>query len=613
MGAISAIIRPRALQPSDLSYAGSLRGRAFQPAATCAARDAVFSSAPLLPAAAPELLSLDGCWIAADARLDARRDVAAALGLQAPPARGDVELILRAWQKWGRECVHHFTGDFAFVIWDSRTNTCFAARDHFGIKPLYWAAFSGGLIASNLFGFVRWYPALRAARVNPQAIADFLQWSFNDDPETTAIQNIYRLPPAHSLVWSGGEARIDRYWQIPIDREIRYRHEGEYVERFRELLENATRDRVDQPRAAILMSGGLDSTSVAASALRPSSGVPICNLRAYTAIYDRLIPDTERHYAAMAARELGLDIEFLKVDDYSLFQGSEDRECQLAEPSDNPLSQIFADLALKASRYSSVVLSGDGGDAMFLCDWQPYLKSLVAQKRYGAAVYEIFRYLRLIRRVPYWDRVRSRLRKAAPEYDPSELLSAQLRDLTAAASRSPSWEFAQTERHPIRPRAEMNLRTAFWSKLLETATPGVTGAPVEFRYPFFDVRLVEFLLSIPPVPWSVNKHLLRRCMTDVLPREILQRPKTTVQGFPVLELLRKNRALNSVAFSTQLCYYVHTQRFQELSVAEVSERHLYAVRVASLAKWLTVIDREDNERGNQYGSEDGSSRGGQSE
>ena len=191
--------------------------------------------------------SLNGqIWITADARIDARADLAAKLRDQGEPCRPadpDCELILRAYRAWGEACVEHLLGDFAFAIWDARTQRLFCARDHFGVKPFFYVRVGDHFIFSNTLNCVRIHPAV-SEELNERAIADYLLFDGNAESDTTSFREIFRLPAAHSLSVQNGSLNVRRYWTLPVDSPVTYRHANEYVEKFLELLETAVSDRL---------------------------------------------------------------------------------------------------------------------------------------------------------------------------------------------------------------------------------------------------------------------------------------------------------------------------------------------------------------------------------
>ena len=142
--------------------------------------------------------SFDGqVWIVADARVDARRELVPQLKVHGHenlcPDAPDVELILRAWQTWGENCVEHLLGDFAFAIWDGPRQRLFCARDHLGVKPFFYADLGQKLIFSNTLDCIRQHPAV-SDRLNDLAIADFLLFDLNQDLATTSFADIQHIP-----------------------------------------------------------------------------------------------------------------------------------------------------------------------------------------------------------------------------------------------------------------------------------------------------------------------------------------------------------------------------------------------------------------------------------
>src|SRR5262249_38269091 len=152
------------------------------------------------------------------------------------------------------------------------------------------------------------HPAV-SDKLNEQAIGDFLLFGLNQDPTSTTFADIHRLPQAHSLTISASGLRVQKYWS-PSVGSVSYKSKGDYVERFRDLLNEAVHDRLPTSTVGISMSGGLDSSSVAAIAtqLRKTNAQPL-NIHAYCAVYDRVFADEERTFASLTADALGIPIE----------------------------------------------------------------------------------------------------------------------------------------------------------------------------------------------------------------------------------------------------------------------------------------------------------------
>jgi asparagine synthase (glutamine-hydrolysing) len=124
-------------------------------------------------------------------------------GCHVPPSATDADLILCAYRVWGEGCVEHLLCDFAFAIWDERSQSLYCARDHFGVKPFYYSLSAKSLVFGNTLDCIRIHPGV-SDELNDRAIGDFLLFGSNEDPTTTVFAGIQRLAAAHSL-------KIDQY------------------------------------------------------------------------------------------------------------------------------------------------------------------------------------------------------------------------------------------------------------------------------------------------------------------------------------------------------------------------------------------------------------------
>jgi asparagine synthase (glutamine-hydrolysing) len=509
--------------------------------------------------------------ITADARIDGRDDLIAKLP-HAPRKASDAELILLAYQTWGEDCVKHLIGDFAFSIWDSRSRRMFCARDHFGVKPFFFTHFGNDFLWSTKLNELRADPRVSDI-LNETAIGDYLVFGLNQDLSTTTFRDIQRLPPAHSLTLDNGSISIHRYWTPDTSKEVRYRDRDSYLERFNELLQRAVQDRLRTDRVAVSMSGGLDSTSLAAVARDSGADVRACAV-----VYDRLIPDEERYYARAAANHLGIPISYVVADRYSLFDEQVPGDMNQPEPFLlSPLTAQFHTVLRLCAAHSPVALTGYDGDSFMneprrrRLRIRTALKRLLDKRSHNAVL-------------PEW-------------IDESFAKRTDLRERLEQVWFPQSRKAAKNKR---RPSAIQALDSKVWAPLFEGYDPGATKLNLEVRHPFIDVRLVEFLLSIPPVPWCVNKHILRLAMKDRLPAAVINRPKTPLAGDIVLQLVRDGsvRWLDSFEVNPQLKGFVNLN--QRRSIAdELTPDGLWAsLRVFALNYWLTnsqSIDRRTME------------------
>jgi asparagine synthase (glutamine-hydrolysing) len=533
--------------------------------------------------------SLDGeVWITADARIDAR---SAREGKTT-----DAELILRAYRAWGEDCVQHLIGDFAFAIWDGPRQRLFCARDHFGVKPFFYARLGPRLVFSNTLNCVRRHPAV-AGTLNDLAIADFLLFDMNQDPASTAFAAIQRLPPGHSLTWSKAGLEVRSYWTLPAQEGVRYRRGGDYVEHFRSLLESAVADRLRTDRIGVELSGGLDSTSVAATAraqlARQSSRFEI---NAHTIVYDRLIEDEERRYAGLAAARLGIPIHYVVADDYRMFERLDHPETHGPEPANEPSAAVSADALQASAARSRVMLTGLDGDALLSESPKPYFRALWNQGQMGRLLAGMVRYGVSQRRlIPL--SLREWLHPPRHDGDRPGAFPAWINpDLEARLDLRARWHQVHAmppeAAHPIRPYAfRVFAYMRRLSNFFEYCDAGVTRIPLEFRHPLMDLRLVNYCLSLPPLPWCVQKKILRDAMRGALPDAILRRPKTPLAGHPEIEELRQPRSqwIDHFVPAPQLGNYVDRAGIPAVCRETDVERLWVNLRPLSLDFWLRSL------------------------
>jgi asparagine synthase (glutamine-hydrolysing) len=487
--------------------------------------------------------SLDGAvWVTADARLDDRQtliDKLAGHGRQVAPAVPDVELVLHAYHAWGEGCVEHLLGDFAFAVWDGRARRLFCARDHFGVKPFFYALPGGCFVFSNTLNCVRLHPAV-STKLNDLAIADFLVFNRNQDVATTAFADVLRLPPAHTLTCSAGGVRLARYWSLPVDGDIRYRRQGEYVEHLRDLLRRAVGDRLRTRRVGVLMSGGMDSSAVAAAARRlVPAGPGRLELQAFTVVFDSLIADEERYYVGLAAEMLDIPVHFLSADGYRLYDGWDRPELHTPEPCHWPCMLTHHDLLRRIANHGRVALTGQGADPA-MHGSASYALSLVMRGAWSRLAIDLGHSL-WRGRVPKVG-FRARLRRwLGRGHRPMSLPAWISPDLVARldlATRCRQLSGERVAEHARRPEAWRELTRPLWPYILEDCDPGVTGLPVEFRHPFFDLRVLTWLLAIPPLPWCDQKEVLRSAMAGLLPVPLRRRPKAACSAQASISALR---------------------------------------------------------------------------
>jgi asparagine synthase (glutamine-hydrolysing) len=491
-------------------------------------------------------LSLDGqLWITADARLDGREELRAALEKaerRIAKDATDPELILHAYAVWDSDCVRHLRGDFAFAIWDRRQEHLFCARDHFGIKPFYYADLDGQFIFSSVLDCVRLHPDV-SDELNDTAIGDFLLFGMNGEMATTPFRDVQRLAPAHTLLISRDEFLLRRYWTPPVDGRIRYRHAHEYEEHFQVLLEKAVNDRLRTDAVGILLSGGLDSGAIASAARTLSrQSTPPIDLRAYTIVYESLIPDPDGPYAKETAEFLKIPSRHLALDNLQPFDGWDRADWTWPEPVEDPFFAGLFDQFQLISQDCRVALSGEACDNLMQFEMWPHAKDLAGRGRWARLLSETREYVS--RRPSPWSSVRRRIRNffdpdVKKQAFPAWIAPDFVRRLRLDQRWKEGLNTSLSKRHPILPLGHASLCAPGWTYMFELENPGVTRLPVEVRYPFLDLRIVEYLLGIPPFPCFFEKALLREAMSGRLPESVRRRPKTPLAMDPLKAWLKR--------------------------------------------------------------------------
>src|SRR5262249_12730331 len=274
-------------------------------------------------------------WLLGRVRLDGRDELCAALS--ASETEPDALLCLRAYARWSENCVDRLRGDFCFALWDEVRHTLFCARDQLGVRPMFYARLKNSWFVSDSLDTVACYSGI-TGDLDDLWIADFLINGYCVDFDRTVYKNIKRLAPAHLLVASLGDSVPKRYWALEVHEPIVYRHRRNYLAQFHEVLSRAVADRLTPGRVGIAMSGGLDSTTLAAKAVEVTGDAS--RVVAYTNYFDHLIPDEEQHFSALVASKLKLAHTLRALEDAydpQLF----DLDAQPQEPGGRCMSSSF--------------------------------------------------------------------------------------------------------------------------------------------------------------------------------------------------------------------------------------------------------------------------------
>jgi asparagine synthase (glutamine-hydrolysing) len=267
----------------------------------------------------------------------------------------DTEVLIHAYEEYGKDMLNRLRGMFAFVIWDSRTETVFAARDFFGIKPFYYTVADGHLIYASEIKSILAHPSYKK-EVNPVALENYLTFQYSV-LEETFFKGIYKLMPAHCMTYDvkSGKLDIERYWE-PVFEPDESKTLDEWVNEIDEAMHDSVEHhKISDVEVGSFLSSGVDSSYVAAT---------FNGDKAFTVGFDY-----EKYNEISYAKELS---DKIKIDNYSKLVSSEEYwaaipkiQYHMDEPLADPAAIALYFVSQTASKYVKVSLSGEGADEFF--------------------------------------------------------------------------------------------------------------------------------------------------------------------------------------------------------------------------------------------------------
>jgi asparagine synthase (glutamine-hydrolysing) len=514
----------------------------------------------------------------------------------------DTEVIVHAYEEWGRAAIGRLRGMFGLAIWDTRRRTLLLARDRVGIKPLYFAEAAGRLYFGSEIKSI-----LRAPDVPRDLDMDALDhyMSFLYTPaEKSIFARIAKLPPGHTATWHNGNLTIERYWQQPASESFGG-DEREAVTGLTSVLSDAVRSHLvsDVPLGAFL-SGGIDSSLVVGLMARASSTpVKTFSIGFDDARFDELEP------ARLVARHFGTDHHesVVRPDGVSIFD-------KVIGHFDEPFADSSAIptwyVSEMARRHVTVVLSGDGGDELF-GGYDRYLPHprVAAFDRYsprglrhaaalaGARLPHGTRGKNFLRHVGrddpgrYVDAVRFFASDEKPELFSDDVLSRlEGQDPEARALR----RFARYKNLSW-PSQMMRFdgETYLPEDILTKVDRMSMAHSIESRVPLLDNEVISFACALPAsfkIKNGRRKHILKEVASALLPAEIISRPK---QGFAV-PLGHWFRDDLRTLFADTLLSAESLGRgyFKPAFVRRIVNEHIDGTRDHTLRLWQLVVFNE---------------------
>jgi asparagine synthase (glutamine-hydrolysing) len=469
----------------------------------------------------------------------------------------DTETVIHLFEEYGEDCVQHLRGMFAFAIWNRNTKTLFIARDRLGIKPLYYKLTPDRLLFGSEIKVLLAHGDIRP-EFNRAALPEFLAFGYLSGEETF-YSGITKLPPGHTMTVSpNGNAEIRQYWDLEASKPHESRDESYYVNAYRELLEGAVQSHLmsDVP-LGVFLSGGVDSSAVAALMTKARRE----RVETFSVGYSEQTY-SELPFARTVAKHIKSKHYEVLVSEQGFFGALPHLIWHEDEPIVWPSSVSLYFVAKLARERVTVVLTGEGADET-LAGYTRYaftLKNAAMDRAYRSVMPSFLRRaLRhqvatssllgatLRRKLEhtfvgkdgeawdsfYFDNFFSAFGGAEQEGLLTREFAAQFAPSTAYTNVLSYWDRSATQAgdNLLQRLLYTDIKTYLVELLMKQDNMSM-AASIESRVPFLDHLLVEFATRIPreiQIQGLAGKRILKKAMEDLLPHEILYRPKL---GFP---------------------------------------------------------------------------------
>jgi len=462
--------------------------------------------------------------------------------------RSDTETIVHLYEEYGRDCVKHLRGMFAFVIWDGRSRKLFAARDRLGIKPFYY------FLDQDKFLFGSEIKALLAHRAvtpefNRSILAEYLAFGYIAGT-ATFFDGIKKLPPGHTLeIDESGVPKIAEYWDLKPSQSDP-RNQRYYVETYRDLLEGAVSSHLmSEVPLGVFLSGGLDSSAVAAIATKLRGP-----LQTFSVGYEEYAY-SELPYARAVAKYLSADHHEVLLSRKDFFASLPRLIWHEDEPIVWPSSVALYFVSQLARQHVTVVLTGEGSDetlagytryawtlwnrradsayrALVPSALRAWIRAEIHSSNLSSVLRRKLEHTRLGRDGVSWESFYfDNFYSAFSAVEQSDLLSDDLRP-EVGSPYAGSMQFWNDARGGLLSRLLYTDIKTYLVELLMKQDNMSMAASIESRVPFLDHVLVEFAAGIPAkysTRGLAGKCILKRIAEDLLPASIVHRRKL---GFP---------------------------------------------------------------------------------
>jgi asparagine synthase (glutamine-hydrolysing) len=481
-------------------------------------------------------LEKNGLIITADARIDNRKDLSRQLGIEDKLDVSDSDFILKAYEKWGEKCPEFLLGDFAFVIWDKKNDKLFCARDHMGIKQFYYYVSDDNFFIATEIKALLIIPGV-PKELNKKKLALFLMRDIQDN-EYTFYKKIKSLPAAHFLKIDKNHFTINKFWELDSKLQIEMDSEEEYVKAFRKIFNEAVKCRLrSYLPIGFELSGGLDSSSVVCMAkniLEKEENIKFKSITTFSRVYDKIPECDERFFIQKVLDNGNIKSNFLLGDNISPLKNINNILWHQDQPFFSPHMTNQINTYQKISDAGiRILLSGEGGDEI-VSHGGNYIRELFFSFKLKKFLEEIKGSSKKLDQNKTKIFIKEVVFPSIP-YSFKKFIKLISNRNTNSIINDNFLESAGVEEvdinHIINHIGKIKTKDYHYFSInnpLSQTIFGITDRSssiynIEERYPFYDIRLIEFCYSLPTemkLKFGWDRYIMRIAMQDILPPEI---------------------------------------------------------------------------------------------
>tara|TARA_B100000963_G_scaffold239902_1_gene209846 strand:+ start:14842 stop:16692 length:1851 start_codon:yes stop_codon:yes gene_type:complete len=476
-------------------------------------------------------------------------------------SKSDTEVIINAYLEWGKDCVNHLRGMWAFSILDINRKEVFCSRDRFGIKPFYYSStkedFYFGSEIKQLFklGFSK--------SINENVIRDYLDKSLIDHTNESFFKGVYNLQPGHNLTISFTETsfsfKINKYWDLNTPKKQNSLNNITIANEFKKIFEESIQFHLrSDVEVGSCLSGGLDSSSIVSTAAKNNKE----KIKVFNSRFDEKKFD-ESNYAKMVADKYDLKLHYCSLSPSGVLSQLDKVIFHQDEPfTDFSIMAQWEVMKLANMNGIKVMLDGQGGDELlygYRKYFAFYIKDLFKEKKYISCLKELYHLLKSTE-INFFNK--EGIFKYLKRNNKAKYLSEYALSLKEARS------IGLNSVKSTKELSKNDIKYLSFPQLLRYEDRNSMAFSIEARVPFVDNKVVEYLYSLPSnqlINSGYTKSVLRDAMENILPEEIRKRRSKLGFSTPQSDWLMSNLELKTF----------FTSYFSKMNNPYLNNRYIY--------------------------------------